>query len=605
MSEPEAGIRSRDVLLRALRHALPALLLVYVFLLLFVPLADPDFFWHLKTGQRILETGELPGGEDPFSYTSPRPLSDAQVEGLRSQWLGQVFLYAVYRLGGYPGLIVFRSLLILIPFVASYVIASRRGLSPLWTVPVLLLPMLLISFSLQYAFERPQAFTVVFSFALVPLLFRLRRPGGRWPWVVLLVVMMALWSNLHGGFIFGVVMIAAFAFGVVVEAAATRRKEELFIILPSAAAIAASLLNPNTYRLLHDFLRAHLSRFVAGPSTGGPPGTVDVVGQILEYKPLWFFYRELHLIWPLFMVAFIALSAAMLVVRYAAQRRVRLPEALLAAAIVVFSLYYARGSTLGLVALPLFLAYAAGDLGKPWRLASGAAAAVLCAALLFITVQRSPWQLRPTVPPDTWIDASYPEGAVNFIKENELRGPMFNDFRWGGYLIWRLYPEYKVFIDGRLVSNPMLDAYMFVTKASPGAMRELDAFGVNFILTRIMVRESGVVAPLILRFLETGSGEWRLVYVEGNTALFVRNRPQNRRIIDRYGLPDEVLYGSIYAEAESLLAMMPGHPNALISMAVALGGLERYDDAMVILMSLPPSPARDSYLERFRRLRRQ
>jgi len=588
----------------ALRHGLPALVLAYVFLILLVPLSDPDLFWHLATGKRIVETGELPGREDLFAYTSPRVLSEGQVEGLRSQWLGQVAFYSVYALGGYPGLIIFRNLLIVLPFVVAYVISARKGLGPAWALPVLLLPTLLITFSLYYAFERPQAFTVLLSFALVPLLLRLRRREGRWPWVALLAAMMALWSNLHGGFIFGAVMVAAFAFGVLAEAAIKRRKEDAFIVVPAAIGIGASLLNPNGPGLLYGFLRGHISRLISGPpAPAGPAGRVDVVGQLLEYKPLWYFYRELHLVWPLFMMVFIALAASMLLVRYAAQRSLRLHEALLAASIAAFSLYYSRGATVALVALPLFLVSSAAGLGRLWRLASGAVAAALCAALLVITVQRSPWQLEPRARPASLVEATYPEGAVRFIREENIRGPMFNDFGWGGYLIWSLYPEQKVFVDGRIVSGEVVSTYMFVVNAVPGAMRELDAFGVNFILMRVISEENGAIAPLILKFIEEKPAGWKLVYTEGNCVLFLRDTEANRRVVEKYSLPVEVLNGPIYAGAAGILQMVPGHPNAGLSMGIALAGLERYDEAEKVLMSLPTSPARDKYLARIERAR--
>ena len=61
-----------------------------------------------------------------------------------------------------------------------------------------------------------------------------------------------------------------------------------------------------------------------------------------------------------------------------------------------------------------------------------------------------------------------------------------------------------------------------------------------------------------------------------------------------------MLNGLIFAEAESLARMMPGHPGALLSMAIALTGLERYEEAGYILRALPPSMMRDRYLKRVR-----
>jgi hypothetical protein len=424
--------------------------------------------------------------------------------------------------------------------------------------------------------------------------------------------MMALWSNLHGGFIFGVVMIWVFTLGVLIEAALYRKskstrsvKEELFMLVPAALGTAASLLNPNTYSLLYGFLRGHIFRFLSDPFAVGASsaagglrgGMVDVAAELLEYKPLWFFYQEFHYIWPPLMMAYMALAVLVVLASYAASRRVRFPEALLLSAFVIFGFYYARGVTLALVVLPLFVVFPEKDIGRIFRLASGGIAAVLCAVLVFMTFQRSPWQLDPSMPAG-WVDPSYPEGAVRFIREKNIRGPMFNELRWGGYLSWRLHPKHKVFVDGRLISRPVFDAHLFIARAVPGHMRELDAFGVNFILIRGMARESGVMTPLTLKFIEDEPEDWKLVFMEGNSALFLRNTGRNRHVIERYGLPYKVLNGLIFSEAESMARMVPGHPGAFLSMAIALTGLERYEEAERILRALPPSPMRDRYLKR-------
>jgi len=65
-------------------------LTVLASLYLLRPITDPDFFWHISTGRWILENKALPS-EDPFSYTTPRLLSDREFFILRSYWLSQVY----------------------------------------------------------------------------------------------------------------------------------------------------------------------------------------------------------------------------------------------------------------------------------------------------------------------------------------------------------------------------------------------------------------------------------------------------------------------------------------------------------------------------------
>jgi len=134
--------------------------------------------------------------------------------------------------------------------------------------------------------------------------------------------------------------------------------------------------------------------------------------------------------------------------------------------------------------------------------------------------------------------------------------------------------------------------------AMPGTMKQLDAFGVNFIIVQPVSRLNGVIAPIVLKFMEEKPEGWRLVYMGDNSAVFARKTPHNMETIEQYGLPYRALYGPIYGEAEAVLAGRPGFPNAMLTMAIALTGLERYPDAEAILRALPPSPVRDEYLRR-------
>ncbi len=588
---PNGGISTAHVLL----HLAAAALLAYFFVLSVRPLADSDLWWHLKSGQWMLEEKRLMGREDPFSFTTPVPLSDGQVRGLRSQWLGQVVLYLVYLLGGYAGLAVLRTVMITLPFLLMYVYYARRGLEPVAMLPVLCLPLLLLITTLNYTFERPQAFSFLMSLALVTLLERLRRPGGRVGWTALLAVLMALWSNLHGAFIFGVALIAVFAAGVVVEAAVYRKKEELVFLLPASVGLAASLLNPNGYWLLWGFMSGFVERLSGAVQTTGRH--VDVVSEILEYKPLWFFYREKHYFWIPFMAAFMALAALAVVARCVRQRRAGFPELFTVATFISFGLYYARGVTFGLVVLPALVLWALLDLGAARRAAVAAVSAILCLAFVAVMVDRVPGWLKPSWP-ERWVGGSYPEGAVRFMERSGIRGPMFNELRWGGYLIWRTAPGRKVFMDSRLISGGTFELYNKVYGAGREAMGILDAFDVNLILIRVMSRETGAISPLVMRFLEEKPGPWRLLYLEGNTALFVRSSPRNRGVIKRYEKPLAYLYLPILDGAAYALSVTPGNPDALLSRAVALVGIGRAEEAGRILRALPPSPVRDRYLRR-------
>ena len=108
-----------------------------------------------------------------------------------------------------------------------------------------------------------------------------------------------------------------------------------------------------------------------------------------------------------------------------------------------------------------------------------------------------------------------PADAIEWIQEQRPTGPMFNSYNWGGYLIWRLWPDYLVFVDGRtdLFGDELLSQYLQVHFARPGFQKVLDDYGVNFVLTE--------TAGFTANFLALDEA-WTLAYTDQVAAIYVR-----------------------------------------------------------------------------------
>jgi hypothetical protein len=582
---------------RYLLHAVAALFFVYVFFLCLKPLSDPDLWWHLSTGEWVIQNLSLPaeGNEDPFSYPLPTPLSEFHVKGLRSQWLGQVFFYMVFLAGGYQGVSVFRSLLIVLPFVYIYARYARGGTNPLLLLLPLAFPPLFISKNVFYSFERPQVFSYYLTLAVFLLLGRLRRKEAHPFSYVMLPFLMALWSNLHGGYIVGVIVIGAYALGEVAGLVARRagfNAGEPPASLPRFfgvcfLGVAATGLNPGGYRILSGWL-TKLAAFFYSSRGGGVSGMV--MTDIMEYKSLWQFYKVFHYTWPLYLGAFFLLALLALALKYVFSGRLNFPEAFVSLCMFLFGVYYAKGINFALVFLPFVICGALVALGGMRKFLLSVPAALVVVVMLLDLAGSTPWELKPRVP-DYWVDASYPEGAVGFIKEHEIEGPMFNDMRWGGYLTWRLYPQHKVFIDGRMINKAVSGTYLDVIRGTPAGMGVLEAFDVNFMILSVMSMENGVISPLVMNVTRGEPGRWKLVYLWNNSAVFVRDGARNREVIECCMMPSSEVYREVVAISEFLLKLIPGHPEALLSKAIAFYELKRYSEAKGILLRLPREQA--------------
>jgi hypothetical protein len=120
----------------------------------------------------------------------------------------------------------------------------------------------------------------------------------------------------------------------------------------------------------------------------------------------------------------------------------------------------------------------------------------------------------------------YPERTMVFIKEHQLPAPLFSVYAWAGYELWRLYPEYRMFMDGRthVYGSDVLKDFLTVTHVGPGWEGVLDRWQVQTILA---LRVSPLTETL------QAQGGWRLVFTEREAAVFVRDTDANRPLLDR------------------------------------------------------------------------
>lgn len=580
-------------------HLLAAAFFAYVFLLCLNPLGDPDLWFHLRAGQWVVEHKALHGAEDPFSYTTPYPLSEGQLKGLRTQWLGQVFYYMLYRAGGYSGLAMVRSLMVVLPFALMYVyFTRRRDVHPLGALVSLAVPAMFISQLFYTSFERPQSVSFLLAVLVYALLRRMRRQERRGRlFYIQLPLIMAFWANLHGGYVIGVGIIAAFIASELVGIAIRKWRPGATNTLDTSAApwpfIAAcalgalgSALNPGGFMLIN-WVRSLAGSILMYGAAGLRQGVV--MNDVMEYKSIWFFSEQLNDEWPYFAAAIYIATGMGLLVKYITTRKLDPAEALVFGMMAFFGTSYARGVVFAVLFCAFINCWSLHYLRASARslaitLGMAAIAAVFLARLIAI----SPWQLDPE-PPAAWVENDYPEEAVRFLYERDVKGPMFNLMQWGGYLIWRANPRYKVFFDGREISMNMTRVYSEVVRGTAGWRGVLDVHGVNFLLVPVLARENGVLLPMLFRMAMEGPGPWRLVYLYDNVAIFVRKGTMNEHVIECCEKPFADLYRQIVDVSDIMLIKKPGDPDILLSKAFGLFWMGRAEDALVILNSIPPN----------------
>ena len=175
---PQEGLKNLKMRtsLKSLRLFLLVVLIIFIFGLFSVKIWDPDFWWHLKTGEYIYQTGGLPE-TDPFSFTSssqnqtgPEPQRTKFI--LTQYWLAQLIFYWTYKAFGFEGIIYLRSLILTMLIVLVYRSIRRENIGFYLTL-ILLIPTVMIF--TEFTGERPQLFSFLFAFLLIYLIEGFRK----------------------------------------------------------------------------------------------------------------------------------------------------------------------------------------------------------------------------------------------------------------------------------------------------------------------------------------------------------------------------------------------------------------------------------------------
>ena len=470
-------------------------LLVYMIFAAFslLQFTDPDFWWHLRTGQVIVETGSIPKA-DPFSFTA------AGSRWIAHEWLSDLLIYGTERVVGYWGNVILFAALALAALLVMHRLLLRMGVSPRVALGLVVLGG---TMSLPYWTVRPQAFSWLFTAIFLYTLYLRRIDSRTTLWH--LPPLMLLWANLHAGYVIGLVLLGLWLAATAAERVIWRQGHDLRVpALAFVASFAATAVNPNGLALL------------TYPLTYLAPGNASQ-RFIAEWQSP-DFHSPAH--WPL-----AAGIVALVLVGLRGQGRNMFGLGL-AIVFTLMSLISARHQPLfALVLMPVM-----GDvLREQWRWARQEHAALLAprgspainwsmlavaALVLTLFVGRSPGlQLRGS--PLTTGTFDYPVAGADFIRDSYPQARFFNSYQWGGYLINELYPEQRVFIDGRadMYGDAFMEQYVQVARLKPEWRDVLTEYGVDLVI----IEKDSPLAVLL-----TEVEDWSLAFLGPVEAVFVR-----------------------------------------------------------------------------------
>ena len=230
-------------------------------------------------------------------------------------------------------------------------------------------------------------------------------------------------------------------------------------------------------------------------------------------------------LWP--PSVFTALLVFGAIVSIWARRRLRIVDGLLFAAFAYAALTAQRNIFLMAFWAPVVIATYAGAWTieprweRPLALLTAAALAV-CAAIGI--VRGDFFQLRVA----EW---RFPKGAADFLAEHHVTSPMFNTYEYGGYLIWRLWPQEKAFIDGRALSESIFLDYAEILYNRDNAQKLLDRYGIEVIVMNTFEYSNGLLYNLAPALGDPNLHEWKLVYSDPQAVIFMRTPPNGVQVL--------------------------------------------------------------------------
>jgi len=561
--------------------ALVVLFFASLFGALTVSSFDSEFWWHLAFGRWMWEHGALLSA-DPFDFTSVIFGSSGQVRyQLTMYWLAQVLLYGSYLLAGLKGAFLLRAATFTALFVLLYRLLRRTGAGVLPSALLVALAFQAIVREFFYIENRPQMWSSLFFVALLLILEHLRE-GKRWAQFVLPPFML-LWANLHGGYILGVIVIVIAAAAAWVGQHGERKR----IILVAAIAIALTGCNPAGYEALLTYPGSRLSsssgifeeqslfkyiRIAALPGAR-PWLTMIFLLPLLTLLPrLGSLLRERR---DIILIYLLTLAMGIKAQRYLV---FLVPMACWVTALNIAAIRGPLSQAL-LRVLPRRLP------PQAWGALTAAVLVSLTAVYARVAAQSS--ALRPSA-------ALHPaaEGAADYLKRNGIKGNVFNEYALGGYLAWRLHPEMKIFIYGRMAYPTLLTLYDEVVKqprkttslTTTGTIsyfyqKVFDEYAIDIVVIPAGESLSGDAVPLTWMLAQDEA--WALVYAEPAALVFLRKTAAPAPLVAN-ALPKSTVFDNLIAIASAVGRSSHGRSSPVWRRSLALAHLGKGQGAEAV-----------------------
>ncbi|HUN54471.1 MAG TPA: hypothetical protein VMU29_04880 [Smithella sp.] len=477
---------------------------------------DYDLWWQMAIGKYYITHHTLIMNSSVFSWTPTDPT------WIYNTCLGSIVVYLFYNFMGGFGLWLFQWLIFLGVFLSFYLFL-RLIRQRLDVTSATLIAAIGIACSLACRFYKPELLSTLLFSWIVFIFFCVKITRRKFLFY-LYPLIFALWVNLHGAFVVGLVFLALAFIGeflnrIFFSEESFTTKELVHFGVACVLSGAATLLNPyginylicvynivtsdSSYvgKLHSKYINAYVGLWPFLKNTGVSLLDASLTAWIMTVMILTVFILSIHELAKKRLCDF-ALLITSCALYWKGMETSRASYFFPITFFFVF--FYLLIYRLKLKSIP------------------GRSTVFALLIFLFFSVSVSYFKIRYCTDAEWFgagLDNFVPKDEVAFLKKYHLEGQIFNDYVIGGYLVWDLYPDYKVFIDprGGLYRNQVFPDYMdFTTR--PATAEAIHQFTKKYPFKIAIIHYRHIA--LIFDFLRAGD-EWRLLYFEKNAAILI------------------------------------------------------------------------------------
>ncbi len=494
------------------------------FILLILPITNPDLGWHISTARWLIENKSIPYHEF-LSWTKEGEIF------INPETFSHLIFYFFYYTGGEKGLFLLKIInLILMGFSVSFLFSvfSKSYFNLIWVIPSFFIAILNLSDL------RPDNYTfILFTFLLSFLHIRKDKEEIDFKDILYIFTIFILWVNLHGGYIYGLILIAIFFTGSVLNEnllfiygenkniSFKKSKKYLLFLIP---ALIGSLINPYSYKIYSVFFEHYIN-----------------LSKFQKYIVEW---QEFEIKQPnlLFFIIFMTASCISYLIYFIKYRKVNFIEIFLLFFFTINSLLHIRLASYAYVTGLYILLQVFRDKINILKYKISFLLPVII-FLSYISYNLIPFNTISLINNRFYIPYNGTKSMINFIKNNyaylkDLK--MYNGWNIGGYLEWHLYGYKKTFMAGRYIFSDMLVEYINIYNSK----EDFEKFMIKYDIEMIVLPVSQQFTPFTYKIkdhtykvlrpiynIPIDFNRWALVYFDTRTMILIKREKANSKFL--------------------------------------------------------------------------